>query len=103
MKEITINAPAVLPVSREYDVVVVGGGVAGCAAALASVRSGMKTLLIEKQTILGGLATSGHVVIYLPLDDGYGRQVIGGIAEELPPTASDDRIMTAAGGVTDVV
>lgn len=83
MKEITISSPAVLPVSGEYDVVVVGGGVAGCSAALASVRSGMKTLLIEKQTILGGLATSGHVVIYLPLDDGYGRQVIGGIAEEL--------------------
>ena len=67
----------------DYDIVVVGGGIAGCAAALAAVRMGKKVLLLEKQTMLGGLATSGHIVIYLPLDDGYGRQVMGGIAEEL--------------------
>ena len=66
-----------------YDIVVVGGGIAGCAAALSAVRMGRKVLLLEKMTMLGGLATAGHIVIYLPLDDGYGRQVIGGIAEEL--------------------
>jgi len=66
-----------------YDIIVVGGGIAGCAAALSAARMGKKVLLLEKQTMLGGLATSGHIVIYLPLDDGYGRQVIGGIAEEL--------------------
>jgi len=66
-----------------YDIVVVGGGIAGCAAALSAVRMGKKVLLLEKMTMLGGLATAGHIVIYLPLDDGYGRQVIGGIAEEL--------------------
>lgn len=67
----------------EYDVIVVGGGVAGCAAALAAARKNQKILLIEKMIMLGGLGTAGHVVIYLPLDDGYGRQVIGGISEEL--------------------
>ena len=66
-----------------YDIVVVGGGIAGCAAALSAARMGRKVLLLEKMTMLGGLATAGHIVIYLPLDDGYGRQVIGGIAEEL--------------------
>lgn len=66
-----------------YDVIVVGGGIAGCAAALAAARSGQKVLVIEKMTMLGGLATAGHIVIYLPLCDGYGRQVSGGIAEEL--------------------
>lgn len=66
-----------------YEVIVVGGGVAGCAAALSAARMGKKVLLLEKMTMLGGLATAGHIVIYLPLDDGYGRQVIGGIAEEL--------------------
>lgn len=66
-----------------YDIVVVGGGIAGCAAALSAARMGKKVLLLEKMTMLGGLATAGHIVIYLPLDDGYGRQVIGGIAEEL--------------------
>ena len=68
---------------KNYDIVVVGGGIAGCAAALAAARMGKKVLLLEKMTMLGGLATAGHIVIYLPLDDGYGRQVIGGIAEEL--------------------
>ncbi|HRV24195.1 MAG TPA: FAD-dependent oxidoreductase, partial [Sphaerochaeta sp.] len=68
--------------AAEYDVVVIGGGIAGCAAALASRRKDKKVLLLEKLTVLGGLATTGHIVIYLPLDDGYGRQVIGGIGEE---------------------
>jgi hypothetical protein len=66
-----------------FDVIVIGGGIAGCSAALAARRHGRKVLLIEKLTVLGGLATTGHITIYLPLDDGYGRQVIGGISEEL--------------------
>jgi hypothetical protein len=70
-------------VCGEYDVIVVGGGIAGVAAALAAVRHGSKTLLLEKQVVLGGLATAGHIVFYLPLCDGMGNKVIGGIAEEL--------------------
>ena len=70
-------------VDGEYDVVVSGGGVAGVAAALAAARQNKKVLLIEKQFILGGLATAGLVTIYLPLCDGKGRQVSFGIAEEL--------------------
>lgn len=66
-----------------YDVIVVGGGIAGISAALAARRNGMKTLLIEKAAYLGGLATLGHVCLYLPLCDGKGRKVVGGIAEEL--------------------
>ena len=72
-----------IPVAGEYDVVVAGGGIAGIAAALAATRQGAKTLLIEKQYALGGLATLGLVTIYLPLCDGCGRQVSFGIAEEL--------------------
>ncbi len=67
----------------QYDILVIGGGIAGCSAALAARRQGCSVLLLEKLTVLGGLATAGHIVIYLPLDDGYGRQVIGGISEEL--------------------
>lgn len=67
---------------EDYDVVVVGGGVAGVAAALAAARKGAKVLLVEKMTVLGGLATAGHIVIYLPLCDGLGNKVIGGISEE---------------------
>lgn len=72
-----------LPVRGEYDVLVAGGGIAGVSAALAAARQGAKTLLVEKQCILGGLATAGLVTIYLPLCDGNGRQVSFGIAEEL--------------------
>ena len=68
---------------KQYDILIVGGGIAGCSAALAARRAGCSVLLLEKLTVLGGLATTGHIVIYLPLDDGYGRQVIGGISEEL--------------------
>jgi hypothetical protein len=78
-----INENIKTPVAGEYDVVVVGGGIAGVAAALAASRNGAKTLLIEKMTVLGGLATAGHVVIYLPLCDGLGHKVMSGIAEEL--------------------
>ena len=66
-----------------YDVVVSGAGVAGVAAALAAARRGHKTALIEKQTLIGGLATSGLIFIYLPLCDGCGKQVTFGISEEL--------------------
>ena len=66
-----------------YDVIVVGGGIAGVAAAVAAARNGAKTLLMEKQINLGGLATMGLISWYEPLCDGRGNQVIYGIAEEL--------------------
>ena len=72
-----------IPLSPSVDVVVAGGGIAGISAALAAARSGAKVLLIEKQCILGGLATAGLVTIYLPLCDGRGNQMSHGIAEEL--------------------
>ena len=66
-----------------YDVVVCGGGVAGVAAAVAAARRGAKTALVEKQCLLGGLATSGLIYVFLPLCDGYGHQVTFGLAEEM--------------------
>lgn len=70
-------------VTDSCDVLVCGGGFAGIAAALAAARQGKKVILMEKQFLLGGLGTAGLVTIYLPLDDGMGRQVAFGIAEEL--------------------
>lgn len=67
----------------EYDVIVSGGGIAGIAAALSAGRNGAKVLLIEKQCILGGLATLGLITYFLPLCDGEGNQVIYGLGEEL--------------------
>lgn len=71
------------PVAAHYDVAVCGGGFAGIAAALAAARGGKKTVLFERQYMLGGLGTAGLIAIYLPLCDGYGHQVSFGIAEEL--------------------
>lgn len=70
-------------VTHSCDVLVCGGGVAGIAAALSALRCGAKVLLLERSFMLGGLATSGLVTIYLPLDDGKGHQVSRGLAEEL--------------------
>ena len=47
--------------SLSYDVVVVGGGAAGLAAAVASARAGARTALVERYGFLGGMATAGMV------------------------------------------
>jgi hypothetical protein len=72
-----------VPVVGRYDIIVVGGGIAGVAAALAARRNGCRVLIIEKTVVLGGLATLGLIAYYLPLCDGRGKKVSGGIAEEL--------------------
>ncbi|HOK56101.1 MAG TPA: FAD-dependent oxidoreductase [bacterium] len=67
----------------KYDVVVVGGGIAGVSASVSAARNGVKVCLIEKSCCLGGLATLGLVNVYIPFCDGKGNQIIKGIAEEL--------------------
>lgn len=47
---------------KKYDVIVVGGGTAGCAAAYTAGKAGLKTLLIEKNVHLGGTITSALVI-----------------------------------------
>ncbi len=73
-----------VPVSGEYTVAVVGGGIAGIAAALSAKRAGAdRVILLERGFVLGGLATQGLIAIYEPICDGKGNQVNFGIAEEL--------------------
>lgn len=71
------------PITDSFDVAVCGGGIAGIAAALAAARNGAKTVLFERTYMLGGLGTAGIVTMYLPICDGFGKQVSYGIAEEL--------------------
>lgn len=68
---------------EDFDVVVVGGGIAGICAAVSAARMGVSVLLLEKSINLGGLATSGLISWYEPLCDGKGQQLMHGIAEEL--------------------
>ena len=72
-----------IPVTGETDVLVIGGGLAGVAAAVAAARNGVRATILEKSVALGGLATLGHVCVYLPIDDGLGNKIYGGMAEEL--------------------
>jgi hypothetical protein len=78
-----VNETNKVPILGKYDVIVVGGGIAGVGAALGARRHGCKVLIIEKSVMLGGLATLGFIAYYLPLCDGRGKKVTGGIAEEL--------------------
>jgi hypothetical protein len=66
----------------EFDVLVVGGGNAGCAAALAAARSGARTLLVERYGFLGGTATAAMVGPWMTFHSGSDR-IVGGIAEEI--------------------
>lgn len=72
----------------KYDVVVVGGGIAGVSAAVAAGRLGKKVLLLEKSIFLGGLATNGLISWFEPLCDGCGNQMIWGIGQELMELAT---------------
>ncbi|MEM3404538.1 MAG: FAD-dependent oxidoreductase [Nitrososphaeria archaeon] len=66
------------------DVVVVGGGPAGIAAALSSARNGAKTILVERYGFLGGMATAGLVGPFMTSYSLDGKeQIIKGIFEEL--------------------
>jgi hypothetical protein len=71
-----------LPVLGRPDVLVVGAGSAGIAAALASARRGADTWLVERLSYVGGLATFGLINLLLTLDDGEGHQVIAGLCQE---------------------
>ncbi|RIH90617.1 tRNA uridine 5-carboxymethylaminomethyl modification enzyme MnmG [Calidithermus terrae] len=82
MKAFTYSAS--VPVLAECDVLVVGGGSAGCSAAVAAARQGARVVLLERYGFLGG---TGAAV----LDTFYGfytpglveKKVVGGIPDEV--------------------
>ena len=65
-----------------YDIIIAGGGPAGCAAAIAAEREGKKTLLIEASGMLGGMGTMG-LVPWWSTGDEEGKTVYQGIAARI--------------------
>jgi hypothetical protein len=91
-----------------YDVVVVGGGVSGCSAAIAASRAGAKVILIERLGALGGMMNvSGPPGwAFAHIFNERGEQIIAGLVEEthhrlekqgnaLPFPAPEDRCFEA--------
>lgn len=81
----TITEPSrEIPVMAEVDVIVAGGGVAGWAAAVAVGRKGARTMLVERNGILGGVATAGLMSSMCQFFvDHQGSRLVGGIPLEL--------------------
>jgi hypothetical protein len=74
------------PVLGEYEVVVLGGGPAGIAAAAAAGRAGRTTILVERYGFLGGAGTAAGLANFCGLHakvHGEHRQVVHGIADEI--------------------
>lgn len=71
------------PVCRETDVLVVGGGPAGVAAAIAAARNGADTTLVERYNHLGGMATGGLVILIPHMSAGTRTQEVAGICQEI--------------------
>lgn len=75
--------PREIRVRKQADVVVVGGGPAGVAAAVAAARNGAETILMERYGHLGGLATGGLVTLLMPMSDGTQKILIWGLCMEM--------------------
>src|ERR671936_522771 len=74
------------PVLAEHEVVVLGGGPAGIAAAAAAGRAGRSAMLVERYGFLGGAGTAGGLANFCGLPSkGHRepRQVVHGIAQEI--------------------
>ena len=71
-----------LPVAADVDVLVVGGGPAGVAAALSAARSDARVLLVEQMGFLGGSATAAQVPAFCPFSDKQ-KSVVRGIGWEV--------------------
>lgn len=82
-----------IPILAETDVLVIGGGPAGTAAAIAASRTGAETYLVERYNHLGGLWTGGLVLPLLSTHavdkNHHTRQVIYGLGDEMSQKLKD--------------
>ncbi|WP_205853407.1 FAD-dependent oxidoreductase [Zhengella mangrovi] len=69
--------------THETDICIVGGGMAGVAAAVSAARRGQRITLVERAGFLGGAATAGSVSQFVGWHTRAGRKVIAGIADDI--------------------
>ncbi|RIX60198.1 FAD-dependent oxidoreductase [Paenibacillus nanensis] len=79
---------------KKADVLVVGGGPAGTAAAIGAARLGKKVILLEKSAQLGGMGTLANVSIFMPVGNvtGIYREIIKEMLSEYLPAGHDESI-----------
>lgn len=80
---VVLEAARETPIFDETDVLVLGGGPAGTAAAIAAARRGVRVSLVERHNHLGGLSTGGLVIWIDRMTDWDGKLVIRGLGEEI--------------------
>ncbi|WP_257452196.1 FAD-dependent oxidoreductase [Paenibacillus soyae] len=83
-----------VPVFDEADVIVVGGGPAGTAAAISAARSGQKTILLEQSGQLGGMGTLGNVSVFMGVGNvtGIYREIISEFLPKALPSSHHESI-----------
>lgn len=89
--KLTPQEAAAIPVLWDGDVVIVGGGSAGCAAAVASARHGAATLIVESVGFFGGTATGVLDTMYGFFPAGSEERIVGGIGWEIANTLLEDK------------
>ncbi|MHB9031517.1 MAG: FAD-dependent oxidoreductase [Anaerolineae bacterium] len=91
MANIMIRFEREIPIRRQVDVLVAGGGPAGVAAAVAAARTGARVYLVEGASCLGGMGTLGLVPCFMQFGDGI-NFLAAGIGREV-----HDRLWQAGG------
>jgi len=89
----TLSYRRELNVRYEPDVLVVGGGPAGVAAALAAAKQGVSVRLVEAHSCLGGMGTAGMIPAFMQFTDGV-NFLAGGVGKLVL-----DSLRTAGGTV----
>jgi len=87
----TVHEPARrIPTYADCDVLVIGGGPAGTAAAVAAAGEGAEVILVERYGHLGGLSTGGLVSWIDRMADWQGNLIVAGIGKELLDRCGND-------------
>lgn len=78
----TISFHSEIPVKYRPQILIVGAGPGGIAAAVSAARQGAEVLLVESGFLPGGLSTAGGVPVFMPYSDGE-RILCGGFGAEV--------------------